>query len=58
MPSADKPGLSTRGKKGGGLFLVNHKGESVVKEKLLSELLCSAKEVIWSKTQQTLQPYL
>jgi NAD(P)-dependent dehydrogenase (short-subunit alcohol dehydrogenase family) len=56
--SPEKPGQTTRRKQSGGLFLVNHKGESVLNEKVLVKLRKKAKDAVWSKTQQILQPYV
>jgi hypothetical protein len=58
LSSANKPGLTTRGKDAGGLFLVDQRCDTVMNSTTLIKLRQEAKTKVWEKTLQALQPYM
>lgn len=52
------PGLTTRGEKTGGLFLVNNNCATIANEKVFAKLRKEAKGRIVAKTTEVLQPYM
>lgn len=51
-------GRTTRGEHKGGLFLVNHKCDSVMNGKELGKLRIKAQDAVWEKAHQIIGPYV
>ena len=51
-------GKNTRGGSEKGLFLLNDQCDVAYDEAILEELRCYAQDIVWTKTLETLKPYL
>ena len=58
MPAGVGEGLTTRGAKSGGLFLVSRKCVATDNSKNMAELRAAAREKVWELTEKTIRPYL